>query len=417
MKSEKKQRKEEGYVSFDPEELKNATQEGDPNDEAYELLWEATCVSSHVDDADKAAGRTDEDNIYPTTAAEVDKMEDLVNKAQAALKVPDSQFAERVAELKGIISWSRKRHWKLNWRVVVGVLISVFLLHMIADSRNGDVRKEENKVKQVESWVEMPLTYHKLESLEQANYVYSKDIYASVKVWHEQTQRRVAYDYHRAKSSIVYNEAELQKADLGESLRDFYERELESSKKKVESTLEEYTTLQKASFEQLQEMALKEVDASLGEAKSGKTFVLFWNIFFILLIPVYIFAARPYGYTISRHRREAANLGKLEKVGLWLSGGLFAAGAGIGFVDVVTKWSDGSETRSDDGTGPARLAIKVGLFALAVIVFCCVSCFLMLYATITGLIRNYDWKKVKAKTVDASKAVKAKYDEVRSEQK
>ena len=39
MKEEKKQQqKEEGYISFDPEELKNATQEGDPNDEAYELF-------------------------------------------------------------------------------------------------------------------------------------------------------------------------------------------------------------------------------------------------------------------------------------------------------------------------------------------------------------------------------------------
>ena len=38
MKEEKKQQKEEGYLSFDPEELKNATQEGDPNDEAYELF-------------------------------------------------------------------------------------------------------------------------------------------------------------------------------------------------------------------------------------------------------------------------------------------------------------------------------------------------------------------------------------------
>lgn len=48
MKKDQKKSKEEGYIPFDPEELKNITQEGDPNDEAYELLWEATCVSSHV---------------------------------------------------------------------------------------------------------------------------------------------------------------------------------------------------------------------------------------------------------------------------------------------------------------------------------------------------------------------------------
>jgi hypothetical protein len=416
MKEEKKGR-HEGYVSFDPDELKNATQQGDPNAEAYEFLWEATCVSSHVDDVDKAAGRTDEDNIYPTTPEEVDAMEDLVNKAEAALKEPDAEFTERVGELRGIIEWSRERHWKLNWRVVVGVIISVFLLHIIVDSRDGDVQKELNRVQQVENWEEMPLTRFNIDSLGQTKYVFPKDEYVTIKVWHEQAQREAAWEYYSAKVSIPQNEAELQKSDLSETLKEFYENQLKMNKKRLKENLEKFETLHEASFKKLQKMALAELDEEVDEAKSAKRFVMFWNIFFILLIPVYIFAARPYGYTISRHRREAANLGKLEKIGLWLSGGLLAAGAGIGFVDVVTKWSDGSETRSDDGTGPARLAIKVGLFALAVVVFCCVSCFLMLYATITGLIRNYDWSEVKGKVASASQAAKAKYEEVKNQKK
>ena len=413
----KKSSTEEGYVSFDPDELKNATQQGDPNDEAYELLWEATCVSSHVDDVDKAAGRTDEDNIYPTTPEEVDAMEDLVNRAEAALKVPDGEFSRRVDELRGIIEWSRKRHWKLNWRVVVGVIISVFLLHLMVDSRDGDVQKELNRVQQVENWEEMPLTRFNIDSLGQTKYVFPKDEYVTIKVWHEQAQREAAWEYYSAKVSIPQNEAELQKSDLSETLKEFYENQLKMNKKRLKENLEKFETLHEASFKKLQKMALEELDEEVDEAKSAKTFVMFWNIFFLLLIPLYIFAARPYGYTISRHRREAANLGKLEKLGLWLSGGLFAAGAGIGFVDIVTKWSDGSESRSDDGTGPARLAIKVGLFALAVIVFCCVSCFLMLYATITGLIRNYDWSEVKGKVASASQAAKAKYEEVKNQKK
>lgn len=413
----KKSSKEEGYVSFDPDELRDATSEGDPNDEAYELLWEATCVSSHVDDTDKAAGRTDEDNIYPTTPAEVDAMEDLVNRAEAALKVPDGEFSRRVDELREIIEWSRKRHWKLNWRVVVGVIISVFLLHLMVDSRDGDVQKELNRVQQVENWEEMPLTRFNIDSLGQTKYFFPKDEYVTIKVWHEQAQREAAWEYYSAKVSIPQNEAELQKSDLSETLKEFYENQLKMNKKRLKENLEKFETLHEASFKKLQKMALEELDEEVDEAKSAKTFVMFWNIFFLLLIPLYIFAARPYGYTISRHRREAANLGKLEKLGLWLSGGLFAAGAGIGFVDIVTKWSDGSESRSDDGTGPARLAIKVGLFALAVIVFCCVSCFLMLYATITGLIRNYDWSEVKGKVASASQAAKAKYEEVKNQKK
>jgi hypothetical protein len=49
-----------------------------------------------------------------------------------------------------------------------------------------------------------------------------------------------------------------------------------------------------------------------------------------------------------------------------------------------------------------RLALKVGLFLAAVAVFCAVSCFLMLYATISGLIRNYNWTNIKNKVVDIS---------------
>ena len=136
-----------------------------------------------------------------------------------------------------------------------------------------------------------------------------------------------------------------------------------------------------------------------------------------MLIPLYIFASRPYGYTISRYRREEKNLGRIQKVGMWLSGGMLAIEGGIGFVEIVTKWSDGSTTREDDGTGPARLVIKFLLIAGAVLIFCFTSTFIMLYATITGLIRNYDWTEVKKKVAGAAEAAKAKYDEARKEQK
>lgn len=183
----------------------------------------------------------------------------------------------------------------------------------------------------------------------------------------------------------------------------------------MKETKKQFEKLQKADFKELKEMAMDEAEEIIDEKKSDAKFVKFWNIFFLLLIPVYIFAARPYGYTISRYRLEADGLNAIEKIGLWLSGGLLSAGMGISFVNVVTKWSDGSTTSRDDGTGPARLAIQFGLFVAAALVFCAVSCFLMLYATITGLIRNYNWKEVKAKAVNAGKAAKAKYDEVKSE--
>ena len=416
MKEEKKKGKEEGYLSFDPEDLRGATQEGHPNDEAYELLWEATCVSSHISEADKARGKTDDDNVYPTTAAEVDAMEELINQAEAALKEPDAEFSRRTAELRSIVGWSRKRHWKLNWRVVVGVIISVFVLQMCVDGKQADVKKVEGKVEQVQNWQkEGDFTVLDLESLKDTDLKFTGNSYASAKNWHYDRQLSYAQRYYTAISHIVHNEENLKKSDVSKQLREFYESELENAKDNKKKYHKLFTKLAKADFDDVQEMALEEVDETLDEAESDATFVKFWNIFFLLLIPVYIFAARPHGYTISRYRREAKNLGRIEKFGLWLSGALLGAGMGVGFVDIVTKWSDGSTSREDDGTGPARLAIKIGLFVAAVLVFCCVSCLLMLYATITGLIRNYDWKEAKKRAVTAGAAAKAKYDEMRAE--
>lgn len=418
MKEKEKNRKDDGFLSFEPEELKNATPDGHPNDEAYELLWEATCVSSHVDKVDQAAGRTDEDNVYPTTAAEVAAMGELISQAEAALKEPDEEFSQRVAELRSIVEWSSKRHWKLNWQVIVGVIISVFVLQMCVDSKQSDVMKVENLAVQVNKWAEEPLTALDIESLkDNGNIDYSTDSYSSAALWHKNRQIAAANGYYRALATIADCQEALKDKSMAKELRGSKEKQLKEANKKKKELLKRFNKLRKADFDDVRKMALKEIDSKISERKADARFVKFWNLFFLLLIPVYIFAARPYGYTISRYRREADNLGKIEKIGLWLSGGLLSAGAGIGFVDIVTKWSDGSVTRSDDGTGPIRLAIKVGLFVGAVLVFCGVSCFLMLYATITGLIRNYDWREVKRQAIEAGTAAKSKYDQVRSEQK
>ncbi len=395
-------RKEDGYISFDPEELKNTTQEGHPNDEAYELLWKATCVSSHINDEAKESGSVESDDIYPTSTQEVDSMEEYLNQAEAALKEPDQEFSARINELREVVQWSRKRHWKLNWRVVVGVIISIFTLHMWADSRQGDVNKAEEKLVLIKNWKEAPIKRLDLTSLEGQQYIYSENPFTSMEVWYDREQRNVAHYYYTAIRDIAYNEEELKKPDLSDELKDFYKGQIKKSKKKKEELLERFEDLQKADFGDIQEMATEAAEEIADEKRSDARFVKFWNIFFLLLIPLYIFAARPHGYTISRYRREADRLGWVERIGLWLSGSLLTAGMGIGFVDIVTKWSDGSTTRSDDGTGPMRLALKVGLFLAAVAVFCAVSCFLMLYATISGLIRNYNWTNIKNKVVDIS---------------
>lgn len=400
MKEKSKQRKEEGYVSFDPEQFQNTTQENAPNSEAYRLLWEACCVSSHMDEVKKHANNIDDDDIYPTSATETKKMEELVELAAKAVKNPEPEINSHIGELRQIIEWSKSRHWKLNWKVIVGVIVSVFILNMCAGNKQDDAKKVSANIEKINNWQEDNITI-KMETFKDAKWEYHSAPYATAKVWKEYALRNAAIDYYNALKDIEYYKTELEK-HKEDNLKDYYEEQLREKEEKPKEKLEYYDKLNNADFAKIKERALEEVNVKLQAKEADADWVKFWNYFFLLLIPVYIFAARPHGYTISRYRREASTLNTIEKIGLWLSGGLLATGASIGFVDIVTKWSNGRTTRSDDGTGPARLAIKVGFFVAAILVFCAVSCFLMLYATITGLIRNYSWKSVKDKTAEAT---------------
>ena len=419
MKDEEKKTMEEGYVSFDPEELKNSTQEGDPNDEAYELLWEATCVSSHVSDIDKAARSTDEDNVYPTTAAEVDKMEELVNKATAALKEPNAEFTQRVGELREIIEWSRKRHWKLNWTIIVGVIISAFILACMIGGGQGNINEANARVAKVEAWEEVELVhFDNLDALLHSN-ISGCDTqykYDSPTNWYHHELSSVAWNYAEAERHIADDKKALE-TEENETMIESHKRGIEIETERKEEAVERFEELKDLDYKGVKEIALEEAEDALSAAKSGAAFANFIIVAFIMLIPLYIFASRPHGYTISRYRREEKNLGKIQKIAMWLSGGMLAIEGGIGFWDIVTKWSDGSTTREDDGTGPVRLVIKVLLIAGATLVFCTISTLLMIYATITGLIRNYDWGKVKKQAIEAGKTAKAKYEEIRKEKK
>ena len=397
---------EEGLLSFDPEELKNATPEGHPNDEAYELLWEATCVSSHVNDVDKAAGTTNEDNVYPTSAEEVDRMEELVNKASQALKEPDSAFSQRVHELRDIIEWSRKRHWQFNWRIIVGAIISAFLLPMFLGADQNHVRELQNNVAKVNKWESVELVhFDTMEELIASNIkgCDTKYKYDSPTNWYNSSLSFIAWHYTESTKDIAQCEAQLKDPEM-EWRYESIKEHLPNAKKRKEEAVERFEKLKDLDYEGVKKAALEEAEAYVAGAEFADAFVNFIVICFVLMIPLYVLATRPYGYMVSRHRREAKYMGKLEKFALWLSGGMLAAEAGIGFVDIVKKWSDGSTTREDDGTGAVRLAIKVGLIAGAVIVYCTVSSLLMIYATITGLIRNYDWKEIKNKLTKAKSA-------------
>lgn len=156
----------------------------------------------------------------------------------------------------------------------------------------------------------------------------------------------------------------------------------------------EFERIMSLNFDGVKQMALEGINREVKEKENSSRTVKFWFWFVLICIPLYIIACSPYGYTLTRHAAEADTLNAIHRFCLWASGGLIGAAAAIQFTEIITKWSDGSTTTSDDGTGPAKMVLKIALIAGAVIVFCLVSCFIMAYATITGLIRNYDWKAI-----------------------
>lgn len=388
----------QGYVSFDPEELKKQAQNDEANSEAYELLDKAMCTSSHVSIRDKERGEVDVDDIYPITAEETAEMEDLLDQAESAAKNPrDSFFQERLGELRGIVNWSKRRHWNFSWMIVVGVIVSVFILSKCSDHKDSEAKEVEGRVAVVKNWAEKDTTIA-IGTFKNVKGVIPgyNNRYNNPNTYKGVALRLTANSYYGNISSAKEYKAKADTASTAERKKDFlkWAKDCDESAKQY---LEEYNKINELSFKGVKEMALKEVAAEADEAKSSARWIWFWNMFFLILIPVYIFAERPYGYTISRYRTEAKVLGGIKKGGLALAGGLVGLAGSIGFVNVVTKWSDGSTTSEDDGTGAARIGLKIGLLLAALVVICVVSCFLMLYSTIMGLMRNYNWKAITAK--------------------
>lgn len=143
------------------------------------------------------------------------------------------------------------------------------------------------------------------------------------------------------------------------------------------------------------------MDSELKSDRSSARKTWFWMMFFIILIPVYIFAQRPYGYTITRTRLESRVLGGIQKVLFAIAGGMAAGALAMEYEpDTVVKWSDGSTTRESNSANAGIVAIKLMLYAAALAIFCITSSVLMIYLTVQGLRRNYNWEPIIAKGKD-----------------
>lgn len=360
-----KRAKEMGYVSFSKEDIKNAEETAVKNQRAYELLYEAMSVSKHVQKKNKKGKEINDDDIYPTSLDETLRMDALVTQAyQAVDDKSDSELMSYLSEMRDIIDWSRKRHWNFQWMIIIGVIISIIYLNYQTGDAKENVERNKKELTAIEKWGDSAITAYKTKKI--------TDFESSI---------------NRRAEDIKRYELTLDTA-VNKDTKKTYQDYLKKAKKDKNEIEKNLATLQKASSKDVHKMAVKEREAWIKHAKGSHRTMLFWTVFFIILIPLYIIAERPFGYLMSRYRTEAKVLGGIKKLSLMLAGGLASMAAALQVTETVTKWSDGSTTTDSDALPIA--AMKIGLLIAALVVICVTSMFLMVYSTIAGLIRNYD---------------------------
>lgn len=278
-----------------------------------------------------------DDDFYPTSKDELQRMEGLMAQVEAAIDDPsDKEFMDNVDYMKDILYWSGKRQWAFAWWIIVCVAIVAIYFFVQA----GNYAKERD---------------------ERQN-------------WSEQTLKERFDDYIGSmQRNVEYLEQQLaQSTDEATTKRTT--ESLEYAKNQVKEAQEKGA----AGF---QETMVKMQNRDAWAARGSAIWCLVW-------IALYVIAERPYGYMISRRRTELKVYGGMRKALFGIAGALVGAAGALQVTETVTKWSDGSTTRDSDAGVIA--AMKIGLLLAAVLLVLLVARIVIVIATIMGFIRNYD---------------------------
>ena len=333
-----------------------------------------------------------EEVVVLASAQEAQYVDELLDKAEAAADDPlESGFLEKLAVVREAVSWALKRHWTHSWMIIGGVFLSIIILANFNSDNQGDIRRAEAVVTTIENWEEADTVFAEYPT----DIVYFGDMNNPKHAKSDLLCRRYESYLRNKKSSEEYSHS-ADTATVKEVEKD-YKNLAKEYEEYAEKDLKDYEKLNKMDFEDFQDYCVDVAEDAVDAAEGSAFLVWFLFITFLLMTPLYIMASYQYGYIIIKYQREANRLDNIKKVGFGIAAGLFGAGLAMQFFPdtiVKTRWSDGSTSthREGDPTNYFILALKIGLFILAVIVVCFVSCFLMTYKTITGLCRNYDWK-------------------------
>lgn len=410
--NKRQQTHEKGYVSFTEEDLNEAKINNQANEEAYYFLDAAMTTSSHLTKEDKNGDTVLIDDVYPCTEAECDEMDDLLNKAEKAVRDRnDSFFKDRLAELRGIVSWSREKHWNFQWSLILGCLLSVLGMMYLRNDAKDSAARQERELQQVKNWVEQDTTiaYADCPSEWTMEPLGSANKHKAARL--ANTKNHII----STQSSIESYQAKLDTC-TNKDRKKYYKESLKKDEKRLEKYQEKYEEINEMKFKEYKKMVIKEEKADAKQANKHAVWMWIFLAYVIILIPAYIYFSHQYGYYITRHRTEARVLGGIQKVAFAIASFFLGAGLAMSLlpdVQVTTYYSNGSTSKhtETDSANYIIIAMKAILIFIGLFIFAVTSVFIMSYATIAAIKRTYDWSKVTAVTAAATQKAMDKVKE------
>ena len=336
-----------------------------------------------------------------TSPEEAMRVDALIDQAEAVADAPDDEaFRERVEMLRKAVSWTLKRHWTHSWILIIGVLVTLFVLFVRSLDTRSDVRKAKEVVAMVKKWERCDTTFAEYPGERHVPVAVPFDNAVDYKMHH----LCKSYNNYLRSTSIAERKVKEAKETTSRSERKELKEEAEKYEQDAKEHLQEYKRWNKMNFRQVRAAAIEEAEHWVDHAKSIVTYLFIYVLF---LIPLYVMASHQYGYVITKTKESAKMLDEMRKLGYELALSVLGLSLMVKFAPdyIVTEYRNGRVERKYEEMNEENYfnwGKVMAIVVVAFIIMCVVSVVVMTLSTIIGLYYNYDWKQIigtmKAKT-------------------
>ena len=359
------------------------------NQEAMQLLDEAAFTSSKVKKRERRDGVVSEENMYPASKAETDRMAELLRQAeQAADDVNEEEFRNKYDQLNDIVQWSNQRHRTWSWGLIAGAVVCALILLIARNSDKKEAEMRQANLAQVEAWTPCDTTITWESSSEKSNYNICRTNANNWKAYRLSEYKFRCLDYQ--KQAETYQK----RADTAstQERKDSYLKWKKGNEEKSVKNRACFDSVAAMNYEQVKQDAVNYHKDMVDSANSSAGSKVGFIIFLVVLIALYIWTGYPYGYELTRTRTRDKILGWVRKISFWLAGVFFGSGllmqlfAPDNIVEYVYSNGRRETRREADIAGTAtNVMFKFILMAIGLFIFCFISILLMLIETIGGL--------------------------------